>query len=91
MIVEWIVGVAVGLVTFLTGLMTGTEPAAWFVNLGDTINSFTSTLDGLGVWINFGVLGACLSAVMASWLVFSNVKLLRVGVSHIPQVGGGGS
>ena len=90
MITAWLMGLAVGIVEWFTSLMTGWVPPDWFVDLGDTVNSFTATLDGLGVWVNWYVVGACVTAVLASWQLFGKVKLTRVAASHVPQFGGGG-
>lgn len=91
MIVEWLLGLATTVVNALAGLANGFSPPAWFVNLDGTIRSVTQALDGLGVWANWPLIGACAVAVLGSWTLFGNVKLFRVGASHVPLVGGGGN
>jgi len=91
MIVEWFFGVGVTVINALCSTINGWSPDAWFIDVGQSINSVTSTLDGLGVWVNWAVIGACTASVLASWTLFGNVKLARVGISHVPQFGGGGN
>lgn len=91
MIVEWGMDVGTALVVWLTSLISDYTVPEWFASIGSVINGFFGGLSGTGVWVNWPLVGVCASAVMASWLVFSNIKLARVGFSHVPQVGGGGN
>jgi hypothetical protein len=90
MIVEWGLTLATGFVTWLLSLFPDWDVWPWFADLGNTINSVTTALTGLGVWVNWAVIGACVTAVLTSWIVFAQVKLARFGASHLPGVGGSG-
>lgn len=90
MITDALLRSGVAIVTFLTGLLPTWSPWPWFVDLGSTVNGLTSALSGLGVWINWPVVGGCVTAVLGSWVLFAQLKLLRVGIGHIPGVGGNG-
>lgn len=91
MIVEWFLGLAAGVVEWMASLINGWSPPGWLVGIDDSISAVTDIASGLGVWVNWGIVGLCTAAVAASWALFGNVKLARVGVSHIPQFGGGGN
>lgn len=90
MIVEWLSNVGTAIVVWFTSTITGWEPDPWFVDLGDTINTFCEGLFGLGIWVNWVVVGACVATVFASWLLFGNVKFARAVAAHFPIVGGAG-
>lgn len=91
MIIEFLIGVAANVVDWLAGTINGWAPDAWFTDLGERINDVTSSLDGLGVWVDWLVIGGCVVAVLGAWTLFGNVKLTRVAASHVPLVGGGGN
>ena len=90
MITDGLINSASVLVTFLVGLLPTWAPWPWFVDLGSTVNSVTSAIAGLGVWVNWLVVGSCVTSVLASWVLFAQLKLLRVGIGHIPGIGGNG-
>lgn len=90
MIPEWFMGLGTQIVTWLLNLFPDFEPAQWFVDIGATVNGFMANLSGLGAWANWPLIAVCVSSVLLAWGIFGSVKLARVGVSHVPGVGGSG-
>ncbi|WBU38526.1 hypothetical protein [Homoserinibacter sp. YIM 151385] len=90
MIFEYILTVAQNLIVAFLKLFPEWTPPAWLTDLGGNLNSALNMLTGLAAWFDWALLTACTGAVFLAWAVFFGIKLARVGVSHVPGVGGSG-
>jgi len=90
MITDFIVDVGTAIVVWFTTLFPPFTMPDWFANIGTTLNGFLQALSGMGVWVNWVIVAACVTAVLGSWIVFAQMKLVRVAAGHIPEFGGNG-
>jgi len=90
MIVDWFMDLSVTIVEWIAGLFPEAVIPEWFTSMGLMLSGLLGGLSGMGVWVNWVVVGGCVTSVLASWLFFSNVKLVRVAAGHVPQFGGNG-
>lgn len=88
MIVEWLMGVAVGFVQWLAGLFPVLELPDELVHLDDSFNSIFALGEGLGAFIPWGLVGLIAGIPLAVWVGGLLIKVVRVLVSHLPFIGG---
>lgn len=87
---EWFLDIGAGFVAWLVSLFPSWDVPVWFSDFGSLVTDVTAGLSGLGAWVAWDVLNGCIVAVLGSWVIFSTIKLVRVGAGHIPGVGGNG-
>lgn len=91
MIIEWLVGVAMGIATWFTGLFaTDWEVPTFLSGLDNTLNSVFANISGVSVWADWGFIIAVVLVVVSTWAVGLSVKVVRAIASHIPFFGGSG-
>lgn len=90
MISEWFLSMASGFVTFIAGLFGEWTPPTQLTDATGALQAVMGTFVGLGVWVDWGVLGACVTASLAAWAVVVGIKLIRALLAHVPQIGGAG-
>ena len=90
MIAEFFMSLAAGFVDWLAGLFGEWEPPAALVDMSDSIGYLWGQFASLGVWVDWGVLAACVAAALTTWAVVVGIKLVRAVVAHVPVFGGAG-
>lgn len=90
MIVEYFLAMTGHFVTGIGGLFPDATLPDWFVNLSANLNAFFARFDGVGVWVNWAVVGPMITLTIGWWLIGLLIKLVRVVIGHIPAFGGNG-
>lgn len=88
MIVDWLLSLMVGMVGWITDLMTweGAQPRDVFADFEFMVRQFGS----VGVWVDWASFSAAIAISIGVWLVCAGVKLVRAIAAHVPQFGGAG-
>ncbi|KRA23520.1 hypothetical protein ASD65_03100 [Microbacterium sp. Root61] len=90
MISEWFLGLAVGFVQWLAGVFGEWTPPPELTGASSAVNGIIGSLAGMGVWVAWPVLGACVGAAITAWAIVVGIKLVRAVIAHIPAFGGAG-
>lgn len=90
MIIEWLTDVGVSMLIAMAGWFPDFVIPPEVEDARGVMLSLLATYHGLGVWVPWAVLGICITAVTGVYATGVVIKLIRVVVAHIPQVGGGG-
>lgn len=91
MITEWLLGLGATILAWVGSLFPAWTPPPEFTGLGGMISQLMGWFVGLGVWVPWGVLGACVGIQLAAWAIALSAKTVRAAVAHIPFVGGHGA
>lgn len=89
MIVEWLIGIANNIVTWIsTNLLTwqGAQPQ----NIWPGVQGWVSQFASIGVWINWAATISAIGLAIGVWLVCLGIKAVRALVSYVPEFGGAG-
>lgn len=89
-IIEWFLTSVMSAVEWALSGFPGWDAPSWFVDFDSTVNSMYGTLSGLGAYINFTAARDVITVVFAAWAIFFSIRLARVGLGHVPGVGGNG-
>lgn len=89
MIVEAIVSVLAGLVSFVGGLMPEIAVPGFVGSLVGLVGTITGYMAPLGYWIPFGPAGTATGFVLVALAVSLVVRLVRVIASFLTGGGGG--
>jgi hypothetical protein len=89
-IVEWILGLASTLVSFIGTLFQGWSAPAWTGQFATSIASFIASANGVGVWFPFATLSTVLASLAAFYGIVFGAKLVLRLVAFVPQIGGAG-
>lgn len=90
MIVEWLVSVCVGLVTWLAQSFSDWEVPSWFVRTSGVVQDVADLAAGFSPFVEWQLLNSVILAVLATWGIFFWIKVARQGFAHAPGVGGAG-
>lgn len=90
MIVEWILDLVEGFVTWFLGLFDSLELPEWMTTPPPEVLSFFSMMTSMGVWVPWGVLAAVLGVVLTVYAAAFLIKLIRQILAHVPMFGGSG-
>lgn len=91
MITDWFVSMSFDIAVWFASLFPEWEVPAWMTDArGMTIGLLEQFGTGLGVWIDWGVLGVCMIAVASAYGISFLILLFRRVFAHVPQFGGGG-
>lgn len=90
MIVEWLITVAAGFVSWIGTLFPDDGVPGWLTNLDTNVNDWFAQWDGVGVWADWGFLASVVAIVLGWWLTGFLIKLVRTLLGHIPEFGGNG-
>lgn len=88
MISEWFIGLINTVATWFLGLFPEWEAPAEIVNFDATLNGFTSSFSGLGVWVPWSLLVVCVGIAIAAYLVGITVRGARWVLGLVPTMGG---
>lgn len=91
MIIEWLIQVAGNVVVWLADVFPEWEIPEWFLDPQGPMRIALEGYMGLGVWIDWGVLGTCLLASGGAFLAGGGLKIFRSLLSHLPFIGGNGN
>ena len=89
MITDWLLDVAVNIVTWFLGLIPplDLDPS---LTSGEAFQVLADLVEGFGVWVSWPVLVVCVGAVAGTWVIGVGAKGIRALIAHVPQVGGSG-
>ena len=80
MISEFFVNLAVGFVQWLAGLFGTWTPPTQLTQMATSANGLVATFSSLGVWVDWGVLGGCVTAAIATYNMVARF-LVALGVT----------
>ena len=89
MIIEWLVTLAVNIVTWLSEeVLTweGIQP----VDIWGHVEGMVAQFASIGVWIDWPAVSTAVGLAIGVWLVCLGIKAIRALIAHIPQFGGSG-
>jgi hypothetical protein len=89
MITQVFINLAKSFLIWLAGLF-GSADLSVLQSVKASVTSFSAQVASFGSWVDWAVLGACITGVTGTWVVASVIKLVRAVVAHIPQFGGAG-
>jgi hypothetical protein len=78
-----------GLAGFLVGLFPSGGAPAWLTDGAGYLSQLFEKASGLGAWINFGLAGTVMAAVLACVALGLGIKVVRMVVSVFTGGGGG--
>lgn len=90
MITEWLVGVGAGFGEWVASLFPEIEVPDWLENADDFVNGIFAYGDGLGAWVDWGLVTAIAAVPLGTWVLLLAVRGARVVISHLPFIGGRG-
>lgn len=90
MISEFFLTLAAGFVDWLAGLFGTWDPPAQLVDMAGSVAGLVGQFASLGIWVDWGVLAACVAASVATWAIVVGIKVVRAVAAHIPAFGGAG-
>lgn len=90
MISEFFLDVAVNFILWLAGLFGTWTPPAELQNAVDVVDNVMSGFHGVGVWVEWGVVAACMAAASLTWAIVFGMRVVMRLASHVPLVGGAG-
>lgn len=88
MIVDALVGVLSGLLTFVAGLLPDGDVPAWFANVSDDLASWIGLTAGLGAWVPMTLMLNVLGALLLCYVVGFTIRLVRIVASFFTAGGG---
>ena len=91
MISEWFMQLATGFMSWVASLFPAWTPPAEFTQLSGMVSTVMGWFVGLGVWVPWSLIGACVGIQLAAWAIALGVKAIRAAASHVPFVGGHGA
>lgn len=89
MIVDWIIGLGSGIVTWIAGLFPKLPLPAFVTDSLNTLYAFMNTASGIGNWIPWAAIGTIVGIVVTWFLAVFGIKLILLIWRLIPVVGGG--
>lgn len=90
MITEWLISLSVGFVEWIASMLGPWEPPQELLDMVDGVTGILATFSSLGVWVNWVVLGGCVTVAVGVWVAVVGIKLIRAVLAHIPLFGGAG-
>lgn len=90
MIVEFFLGIAQWFVEWIASLFGEWTPPAELLDATSGVSAVLGGIAGMGVWIEWTVLGACVAVQVGVWAVVLGIKLVRALLAHVPLFGGAG-
>lgn len=90
MISEWFLDTSASFTEWLADLFGEWTPPEFMSDPQGVLGSLLAMFVGLGGWVDWTVLGVCLTAVIAAFVVGFTIKLVRAVVAHVPLFGGAG-
>ena len=88
MIVEWFLGVLVGLLEGLVSALPAFSPPSWFTSSGGMVAQLFGYADSMGAWLPIGLLMTIAAAVLTCIVVGFGIKLARIAASFLTAGGG---
>jgi hypothetical protein len=88
---EWFLQMGATILAWVGSLFPAWTPPAEFTQMGGLVSQAMGWFVGLGVWVPWSVLTACVTVQLAAWALTLSAKTVRAAVAHIPFVGGHGA
>jgi hypothetical protein len=88
MIVDALVSILTGLLTFIAGLIPGGTVPAWFTGLTDDMETWIGYTAGLGAWIPLGLMLNVFGALLSCYVIGFTIRLVRIIASFFTAGGG---
>lgn len=89
MVTEWLMSLAVGFVGWFLDTFGSWDPPAMFTTARSSLIGVLNNFVGLGVWVDFAVVGTCFAVVAGAFLTQFIVKGARWVLGLFPTMGGG--
>ena len=90
MIIEWLLDLVVGVVDWFLSLFDGFELPDIVTSPSGSISTLAANVQGMGVWVPWGVVAGAVGASLGVWGVMFIVKLVKQVLAHVPGFGGAG-
>lgn len=90
MITEWLIQVGAGFATWVASLLSPLSLPSWTLAVVPNLTAFISSASGLNIWIPWAAIGTSVGLLVVVYGGSFAVKLLRVAISHLPEIGGSG-
>jgi hypothetical protein len=87
-IVEWFLGVLVGLLEGLLSALPSFSPPSWFTDSGGMVGQLFTYADSMGAWLPIGLLMTIAAAVLTCVVIGFAIKLTRIAASFLTAGGG---
>lgn len=91
MIAEWFAGLGMDIAIMVAGWFPEWDIPQVFHDMRGGMLGLLETYTGLGVWVDWGALGVCLTAVAIAYGLGILIRLVRAALAHLPAVGGSGA
>jgi hypothetical protein len=88
-ITQFFINLAKSFLIWLAGIF-GSADLSVLQSVKASVTSFSAQVASFGSWVDWAVLGSCITVVTGTWVVASVIKLVRAVVAHIPAIGGAG-
>lgn len=90
MISEFFLNLAATFAVWVADLFPEWTPPTQLTDAASGMSSLLSTFSGIGAWVSFPVIGACVTAAVGTWAVVLVIKIIRAALAHVPAFGGAG-
>ena len=90
MITEWFLQLMAGFVGMIADALGPWTPPSELVQASTGVSDVLSNFNGMGAWVSWTVLSACVVTQIATWAVVVGAKVVRAIAAHIPEFGGAG-
>lgn len=90
MIVEWLIGLAVGLWEFFAGLFPDWSAPPQLLQADGMIEQLFQYGQGLEPFADWALLGALGAIPLLVWVIGITVRAVRLLLGHVPGIGGNG-
>jgi hypothetical protein len=90
MIVQWFLGVALGIWKWMTGRFPVDPASSITFHMTDLFTPWATGIQSTGVWFPWLILSECLITVGAFYMGALTLRLIRAIVGYIPFIGGNG-
>lgn len=91
MITEFFMDRVVEFIVWLAGVFGEWTPPEELTAMSDGVVGMLQTYNGLGVWVSWPVVNACIAAAGLTWAVVIGIKLIQKLIAHVPGFGGSGA
>lgn len=90
MISEWFLDLMAGFLGMIADAFGPWDPPAELTDAAHGAAGVLQNWSGMGAWVEWSVLGACMAVQLGVWATVLGIKLARAIAAHVPVVGGAG-
>lgn len=89
-ILEWLMGVGADLGSLIASWFPPLDLPVWVTDPLGELGGVFATVQGIGWWVPVTPILSILTALGGFYVVAFGIRLVRMIVGHIPQIGGNG-